>query len=262
MKLPSTPVGLNPPPLGLVRLQSSINAAKFDLDPLDVRSGDNGLHKKNQDGVGYAALDGGGQWTRPLRSPARNVLFVSFLVDASVGSTIDVGGARLRVSGSENPNYAELEVSEGGTEGTAPWRKLYYRVPLEVFDGRSLAVLPLVTLRLDRANGKWDFYSGFYRIAQGLTLIPAARKAASQLVLQAGDGGALICGAVISEENPLFADADTDGMEDGQPVPAKAADDSLADKGVKEPKASPVPSFPILHLIRPLPDRIAKVSRG
>lgn len=261
LKLPSTPFPAQLPPLGLSRLGSEVPQAKFDLDLLETESIDNHAHRQTQRGIVYIDVDGGKKWMRPLRDARDGVLFISLLADAGIGSTFDLGGALLRVVESPETQFAEIEIGEAEDSRQIEWRPLGYRVPLENFDGRSMAQLPLLTARLNLDKEKWDVFSGYVRVATGLPLGARDKGARRQFAVEAGPAGVWISGLLSSEENPLVADVNRDGVDDGLEWLAEEAVKIGRDK-VTEPKPSPVQWVPVLQLVRPLPDRVmqGKVS--
>jgi hypothetical protein len=262
LKGPTTPFPAEPPPLGLSRLASTIQRSKFDVEPLDPSVGDAGVRRRSRRGVAFLDLDNGREWKRSLRDSSGGILFVSFLANASIGSSFDVGGALLRITASEEPNFAEIETGDANGTNKTGWKQLGYRVPLQSYDGRKLAQLPLLTLQLDRDKGTWDVFSGYVRVAVGLPLDTGKKALKQGLSVKAGSAGLWICGLVSSDENPLVEDINRDGVDDGLEWTVKAEDAAADQEGkkIQDPKPSPVQWVPVLHLMRPPPDSTTEIN--
>jgi hypothetical protein len=123
-----------------------------------------------------------------------------------------------------------------------------------------LAPLPVLTLRIDPEAGMWDVYSGARLLAHGLPLI-AANRADRRIILKAGTDGAWISGVVLADDNPLYDDANENGIDDrfeyqqrGGPLPSGA----IVERGLVADQwrsAQRGGGAPILVFRRPLPDR-------
>jgi hypothetical protein len=151
--------------LGLPRLQigagvGNLKPEKFDRDALNAPPGSVGVRKQTQRGVDYLAIDAAGAWSRPLRGSVRDVVFVSFCANASIGTEFEVGGAMLRVDRHKDPAKAQLMVAGRAQSGAVQWKPLGMSFGMDVYSGQSMAALPVLTLRLDPAAGVWDLYSG------------------------------------------------------------------------------------------------------
>jgi len=85
-------------------------------------------------------------------------------------------------------------------------------IKLETHDGVALAALPVFTVRLDPAAGVWDLYLFQRLVAEDLPL--ADVKGARQFSLHPGAKGAWVLSLVGSDENPLFIDANANGIDD------------------------------------------------
>jgi hypothetical protein len=190
------------PSLGLSRLEKGKNSD----DGLSAQ-GVAGARNGEKDGARFLALDAAKEWSRPLRGGERDLVFVSYSVYASVGTKIEVGGARLVVADSDILAYGELLIEDNGR-----WRGLGIHVPMDYHDGKILARFSALTLRLDRNEGTWDLYHGAKLVAEDLPL--PTDKGAQRFVLQAGEQGAMLNGLVQSDENPLYADANGNGVDD------------------------------------------------
>jgi hypothetical protein len=64
---------------------------------------------------------------------------------------------------------------------------------------------------MDPTEGIWDLYFGSRQLADGLTL----NAGESRVLVHGGEGGAWVCGLVQSADNPLFEDANANGIDDG-----------------------------------------------
>jgi hypothetical protein len=165
---------------------------------------------KDRKGVKYLALAAGQDWSRPLRGKKGEQVFISLSMSASVGTIFELGPARLGLVPIDIAGYAQLAVDETGAAGPK-WRELGLHAPLEKFDGQPLASFDILTLRLDPAHGTFDLY-------QGASLLHADLKLAdleqNKIVIRPGSGGAWLHGLVQSDDNPLYADANRNGIDD------------------------------------------------
>lgn len=191
--------------LGLPQLTGQPKA-KFQNGNLSPQ-GAPGVRNAEKRDAKYLAMDATKEWSRPLRGGAKDLVFVSFSVYGSVGTQLEIGGARLVVTESNVLAYGQLAAEENGQ-----WRELGLHVPLDFHDGKILARFMVLTLRLDRANGTWDIYNGTRLLAEDLPL--ADTKSAQRFTLKAGDQGAMLNGLVQSDENPLYADTNGNGVDD------------------------------------------------
>jgi hypothetical protein len=221
-------------PLGLPRLRAIPAAERgsaksavpsFEVDPLVVATPAAGAAVRRlvreRDGMRLLVLEARTDWARPLRTPAGEPGFVSLHVLASSGTQMEVGGARLRVT--DSPMLGALHLEAGVVKHGAPaWEPLGIHVAMEVYEGRLLAALPVITVRLDADGATGDVYVGTRLVAVGLPAISTSRTAKSRarsssapaIVLRGGEDGLWLCGLVQSTENPLFEDADADGVDD------------------------------------------------
>ena len=258
-----------PPALGLLRLKSAARpneaaplvAGKFTVDELSA-AGFAGASKARKNNVDYIALDAGKEWARPLRGNPHDVTFVSFQVYASQSTIIEIGAARLGFTASPTSGNLQLMFDDSAT-GSLQWKTLNFHLGLGSYDGKQFASLPTLTIRLDPITSTWDVYSGSRLLADNLPLI-ATRKDQRQFLVRAGSEGAWITGLVMADENPLYEDANANGIDDafekqkrGAILSASAA---LADRKAlaqewKEAQRKVAP--PALYLKRPMPDSSA-----
>lgn len=258
-----------PPPLGLLRLKSEartgdaapVAAAKYSVDDL-ATTGVTGAAKSKKNNVDYLALDAGKELARPLRGNAKDVTFVSFQVYASQTTIIDIAGVRLGLTASPSKNTLQL-MFDDSANGTLQWKALNVHIPLETYGGKRLAALPTLTIAIDPATNSWHIYSGSALLADHLPLI-AAKTNSRQFSITAGADGAWLCGLVFADENPLYEDANANGIDDvferqklGVLLPANAtlpARQQLAKDWKAAQRTKPPP---VLFVNRPMPDRAA-----
>jgi hypothetical protein len=269
-KIPTGPVGALVAPLGLPMLKPSSTggaalmiASKYEVDPLDVAKGSSGVRKGQQASAGYLAIDGGKVWSRPLRGKPTDVVFVSFVVNAAQATTVKVGGAWLRVDESARMGYAEIMIGEPDAAGAVEWKKLNYEIRLGVFGAQELAILPVLTVRIDPAAGVWDLFSGTWRVAGARAMMTVEKPDARKFALEAGPGGAWLCGFVACDENPLFADANLNGVPDEFELARHGALASVnalpADQrtlGLEWQLGAPRSPPAVMRFPRPAPDRL------
>jgi hypothetical protein len=257
--------------LGLARIAAqgdrNLSKDKYDVDPLDPGPGNSGVRKAQQQGIAYLSIDPNQEWSRTLRGAPKNVLFVSFSADASLNSVVSVGGAWLAVQAGDKPSQAEVMIGEPAKKGVT-WRKLGYRVPTATFGGREQAQLPVFTLRLDPKAGVWDVFSSTSLVASGLALDSAGSKGQREFTLHGGRAGASLNSLVTSDENPLFVDANSNGIDDafeqgknGVLLDAGASETTRRAMAAEWQKATRNTKPSVQRVVRPVPDRIA-VAKG
>lgn len=256
-----------PAPLGLLRLQDATKPgeaaklvpAKFAVDALPANE-IVGVSKSQKDNLDTLVLDAGKEWSLLLRGSGREVTFVSFQVYASQTTIIEVGGARLGLTAGPIAESLQL-MFDNSAGGTLQWKSLNVHVATGKYGGKAFSALPTLTVRLDPTAGVWDVFSGSRLLADNLPLIPARREN-RQFTVKAGTQGAWVIGLVLADENPLYEDANGNGVDDvlerqrlGALLPVNAtlparqqlAKDWLAAQRAKAP--------PALAVQRPMPDR-------
>lgn len=217
-----------PPALGLLRLKGAtrandaapLAADKFSVDELSA-TGVAGASKAKKNNVDYVALDSGKEWARPLRGNPHDVTFVSFQVYASQTTIIDIAGARLGLTAGPVTNGLQVMFDDSAS-GAIQWKPLNYHVSTDKYDGKNFAALPTMTVRLDPDAGTWDLYSGSRLIADNLLLIDA-KKNDRRISVRAGTEGAWIAGLVLSDENPIYEDANANSIDDRYEISARGA---------------------------------------
>lgn len=206
-----------PSALGLIRLKNPtrlgdaprLAAGQFSIDDLAAQ-GVGGASKGRKNNVDYLALDAGKEWIRPLHGPGLRTVSVSLAVLGSQSTVIEIGGARLGFTASLAEG--DLQLMYDDTSGTEPqWRALGIYLPMEKHDGRWLGAAPLLTVQLEPDLGVWHLFAGARVVAYGLPLLP---NADAKVSVKSGNDGAIICGLVQSDENPLFADSNANGIDD------------------------------------------------
>jgi hypothetical protein len=254
-------------PLGLLRLQDAAKPgeatklvpAKFALDALPA-SGLAGVSKAQKDNLDTLVLEAGKEWSRPLRGSSREVTFASFQVYGSQTTIIEIGGARLGLTAGPIPGSLQL-MFDNSAAGTLAWKSLNVHVNTGKYGGKNFAALPTLTIALDPAADCWHVYSGSRLLADHLPLI-AAKRDNRQLTVKAGTEGAWVCGLVLSDENPLYEDANFNGIDDaferqklGALLPANAALPTRQQLAQDWKTAQRAKAPPALFVNRPMPDR-------
>lgn len=170
----------------------------------------------NKQNLVYLTLDAGKTWTRPLRGSPNEITFVSFLAYGAIGTMFDVGGAKLTIKAGKKPGYAELALVNPApatpASAASPIAAYSAQIKLETHDGIALAALPVLTVRLDPAAGVWDLFVFQKLVAEDVPL--SAANGARQFALTAGAQGAWVMNLTMSDENPLFVDANRNGIDD------------------------------------------------
>ena len=208
------------PPLGLPRLAPSgavtpvpvLAAGKFAVDDLATTGA--GASKEQKKGIDYVALDPAREWTRPLRGSGKDVQFVSFSVHASLSTIVRVGDAWLALIDGLSAKYGQLMVGKPGRTGI-DWQPLNIHLPLAPYGGKPFAALQTLTVRLDPQAGNWDLYFGSRLVAEDLPFYtPVGKGNPKELSILPGKQGAWMVGLVQSDENPLYEDANANGIDD------------------------------------------------
>jgi len=264
---PMAPAARTAAPLGLLRLKddpkpgeaAKLAASKFVVDDLS-HAGVSGASKSRKDEVDVLELQAGKEWSRNLRGSPRDVSFVSFQLYASGSTIVDLGGARLGIIISPVDGSVQLLFDESAT-GSLQWKQLNYHIGFGRYGGKLLSALPTLTIRLEPDTNTWALYAGSKLLADNLPLI-VAKKTDRQFVVRAGSEGAWLTGLVMSDENPLYEDANANGIDDAFEFQARgallAADAPVVVRSAlaqqwKESQRRKAP--PALFVVRPHPDR-------
>jgi hypothetical protein len=260
--------------LGLLRLQDTLKpgdaaklaTAKFAVDALPT-NGVAGVSKALKDNLDTLVLDAGKEWSRPLRGAGREVTFASFQVYGSQTTIIEIGGARLGLTAGPIPGCLQL-MFDNSTAGTLAWKPLNVHVSTGKYGGKSLVALPTLTVAPDSAAGIWHLYSGSRLLADHLPLITAKRDN-RQFTVKAGTEGAWVGGLVLADENPLYEDANLNGIDDaferqklGVLLPVGAAISTRQQLAQDWKAAQRAKAPPALFVQRPMPDRVAPPIPG
>lgn len=189
----------------------SLSASHFTSDPL-LANDAIGVTKKSKKNVEYLSLNAETRWARSLRGNPLESLAVSFLVLASESTIIEVGGARLGFAGSIVTGSVQL-MYDSSSVGSPGWKSLGLFMPVNKFADQTLASPPLLTIYLNQGAGVWHIYAGNRLLADNLPL--AAPKAEGRsFSVRAGIDGAWICNLIQADENPLFIDDNSNGIDD------------------------------------------------
>jgi hypothetical protein len=164
--------------------------------------------------VDYLAIDPNTSWSTTIRGGIKDTTFVSFFLCASVGTSIDIAGAKILIREGKTADTVRLQIGHPGVKGMA-WRDFGGPVRLERYNGAALAALPVLTLRLDGSAGIWDIFVGGRLASSDLPLRPLPVTASKEFFVHAGNEGVMVCGLVSSDDNPLFTDENRNGIEDG-----------------------------------------------
>lgn len=213
-----------PAPLGLPRLRpqppkdapASLRAEQYDVDALALTgtSPSAGVRKDRQGAFDIIKIAPNQEFIRPLKTSPGQVSYYSFLVYGSSYSVLSFEGVSLALAAS--PVTGGLELMAGvEVDGKLSWRSTNHHMVVEQYGGQALAAAPVLTVRVDPKAGEWDLFAGSRQIASGLPLVPNATKGARrELVLHGGSDGLWLAGFVQSSVNPLFEDANNNGIDD------------------------------------------------
>jgi hypothetical protein len=209
--------------------------------------------QKARSGASYLEIEPGAEWQQKLRNQRSGANYVTFTLNASVGTQIDIGGATLGVESSEkDQGFAAIRAK--GTD-----KSINHEMPFLLYGGARMAALDIVTVKVDRKAGTWAMWFRDSLVAADMPL--AGRPGNAQIRITAGKGGAWLCGLVCSDENPLFEDTNDNAVPDdferkvvGKLLSADSAEQSwavLRAAWVDEKQTRPPSEF---VLTAPLPD--------
>lgn len=200
--------------LGLPRVNQqsaahSLSPGRFQSDDLTVGAAQE-LRRMQRGRQDVLEMEPEAIFSRPLRGPRNEVSFVSFGLQGSIGTVVDVGGAKIGIteSGMMDQSYAQVMVRSGD----ADWMSCGMHVPLRKFDGSLMAMVPVLTLRLDPENGAFDVYSGTRLAKADIPYVPAQGR--REITFAAGSEGAWLTGLVQADDNPLYVDENANGVDD------------------------------------------------
>ena len=234
------PVRQSPASLGLKQLNHHLdvqpsgerNIDKFEIDALNVKESAS-IRISRKGNVDIVVLKGAAVLSRPMRAKKGELSFISFGLLGSLGTIVDVGGAKIGVGESSLINgYANIMVSRDGGD----WVATPLNVPFRRYDGSRLATLPVLTIRLSPVDGIFDLYANSQLLVEGIDYTATANN--RQIRFIAGVGGANLMGLVQSDENPLYLDQNRNGIDD---------DFELAHTGALAKKNSTKQDLKMLH---------------
>ena len=252
--------------LGLPRLvgksgvAAPVPASKFAVDDLSPGASPESV-KSRKAGRDVLTVRAGTEWSRPLRGSSREPQFISFLVCASQSTIVEIDGARLGITLSPADASLQVMFDEPGSGGLQ-WRSLGLHVPIEAYAGEELVSLPLMTVHLDPVAGVWSLYIGLRMVADHLPLIsgPGMQR---KFTLKGGNAGVWLGELVMADENPLYEDANGNGIDDAFEKQKRgnvlAPNANLADRKslAQEWQASQRTTLPpALFVRRPIPDNM------
>lgn len=196
-KTESVPVPSN----GLVHLEG--RTPVLDL----IGDGQGFGRARHRDGVKFWTLEPAEATSLRLTGSGLDISFVSFSIYGSSGTVISVGGAVFGIVDSGANGFADVRV----LSGSETWRTLGLHVPYLQYEGKSLASLPVLTVRLKPAAGVFDVYAGSRMIAEDM---PLAADPDEWFTVTTGPSGAWVSGLVQSEDNPFYEDTNRNGVDD------------------------------------------------
>ena len=162
--------------------------------------------QKARAGAGYLEIESGAEWQQKLRNQRPGANYITFTLNASVGTQVDIGGATLAIETSaKDPSYAAIRAS--GTN-----KSIDHEMPFMLFGGARMAALDIVTVKVDRKAGTWAMWFRDSLVAADMPL--GNSRGAAQIRITAGKAGAWLCGLVCSDENPLFEDDNDNAVPD------------------------------------------------
>jgi hypothetical protein len=167
----------------------------------------------SQGRVRFLALPPETEWSVLLRPRSAGVGYVTFTLQASLGSVVSVDGAQVSLVKSTEPDYATVMVGYPKGEGIE-WISLQHDVELRPYSGQLMGTLAMVTICADTEAGHWSITLGDRLAAHDLPLglpEPGVRRT---FTVKTGAAGAWISGVATSDENPVFADANHNGVRD------------------------------------------------
>lgn len=200
---------LSKAPLSLPRLapeshklgQKPVRGEAFEV--LNLEPGQR-AKQKARGGATYLEIEPGADWQQKLRNQRAGANYVSFTLNASLDTRINIGGATLVIEQSQRDvTYAAVQAS--GTD-----RKINHEMPWMLFGGARMAGLEIVTVKLDRQAGTWAMWFRDFLVAADMPL----GGGSGRIEITAGKAGAWLCGLVYSDENPLFEDANDNTVPD------------------------------------------------
>jgi hypothetical protein len=171
----------------------------------------------NSPSIGTNLVEADEIWTRPLRNRRSPELYVSFVITASVGTEIHVGGWSFRLGRMASETFTELQYM-AASKGDANWIGTGIVSAIQTFHGRQMAALPILTFRFaEQPERMVDVYanaSSVRTLEQPGQIEGASLRGDGTLRIKGGEQGALLSSVVQADENPLFEDANKNGIDD------------------------------------------------
>jgi hypothetical protein len=155
----------------------------------------------------YLGIEPEAEWEQPLRHKTAEISYISFTLNASSGTRIEIGGAAFSVEPSQRSDtHAGIRV----LSSEAP---ICHETPWSLFGGSRMAPLNIVTVKVDRRTYTWSMW---FRDSLVVTDAPMSedKRNFGRIRVTAGKGGAWLCGLVFSDENPLFEDGNDNAVPD------------------------------------------------
>lgn len=204
--------------------------------------------------VSYLEMEPESKWRHNLRNQKPGVNYVSFTLNASSGTQVEIGGAAFVIEQSQR-DAAYAAIRPIGTT-----KRIEHETPWLLFGGARMAALDIVTVKIDRKGGTWALWFRETLVAIDLPLA-TQRGTPNEIFITAGRGGVWLRGFVCSDENPLFEDINDNTVPDdfeqkaiGRLLEAHVADETAAalrHAWLKERLSHPPAEF---LLTAPLPD--------
>ncbi|MGH8016849.1 MAG: hypothetical protein ACREIA_00945 [Opitutaceae bacterium] len=261
-------------PLGLPRLRAEVlpgdapplASGQYQVDMLEPSPGATapGLAVRERDGLRVLEVRSDTEWSRPLLEAPQDSLFVSLGLYMARKTIVTLGGTMLCVSDGPISGYATLYRLERGSPGSK-WVTTGVQTRWEHFDGKMMAVLPAITVRLDRNSGNWDLYNGPRLVSANLPRSVASGSSDWRITVESGESESWITGLIQTPENPLFADENANTIDDAAEKEALggrllAADSSVADRQSVSRQRREHRPRPALLVERLKPDRLRAPS--
>jgi hypothetical protein len=158
-------------------------------------------------GVPYLQIEGGEIWHQKLKSHSSRVSYITFTLNGSIGTKINIGGASLVVEPSER-DLAYAAIKTRGPSG-----RIIHETPWLLYNGRRMAPLSIVTIQVNRKSHTWSIWFRDMLLASDIPL-ETQTHSIEDFEVVAGKGGVWLCGLVNSSENPLFEDFNDNAVPD------------------------------------------------
>lgn len=149
--------------------------------------------------------------TAALRRPVRFVQFAlrpAIHSDSTQNTRLNLSGAEIAFSTYQDSDGAaafqlQVRTTSGDWENTSLWYRLDQNL--------DFPLVPQWTLRIDDSAGSFDL---FLNRALWMANIPLTGARGENAILSSGPKPAFLAALQVTPDNPLFPDADTDGIPD------------------------------------------------